>query len=71
MSAKTVEPVSSTRHWGLNLACDATARLSVADPGIDDPVNNTGIGPQHGDLQPSNEFAYLVRVMCDEGGTFS
>jgi len=27
------------------------------DPSIDDPVNDTGLGPRHSDLQVSGEFA--------------
>ena len=27
------------------------------DPSIDDPVNDTGLGPRCGDLQVSDEFA--------------
>jgi hypothetical protein len=55
----------------LDLAYDAPSRLSVADSGIDDPANDTGLGPQHGDLHLSDEFARLVRVICEEGGEFS
>jgi len=55
----------------LDLAYDAPPGLSVADPSIDDPVNDTGLGPQHGDLHLSDEFARLVKVICEEGGEFS
>lgn len=71
MTARTVAPVSSTRNWGLDLAYDAIARLPMADPDIDDPVDDTGLGPRSGDLQLFGEFACLVRLMCEEGGTFS
>jgi len=71
VSARTVPPVLSPRHWDLDLACDATARLAMADSGIDDPVNDTGLGLRRGDLQLFGEFACLVRLMCEEGGTFS
>ena len=37
MSARTVQPVSSTTAGRLVLPCDAPTRLSVADPGIDVP----------------------------------
>jgi hypothetical protein len=71
VTARTVPLVSSTRHWGLDLAYDAIARLPVGDSGIDDPVDDTGLGPRRGDLQIFGEFACLVRLMCEEGGTFS
>jgi hypothetical protein len=71
VTARTVAPVSSPRHWGVDIAHDAAARLPVADPDIDDPVDNTGLGPRRGDLQLFGEFACLVRLMCEEGGTFS
>ena len=54
MSAN-VQPAWSTsdRHWGLPI--DARPRLSVADPGIDDPVNHTGLGRLRRDLQLSDD----------------
>jgi hypothetical protein len=32
-------------------------------PNIDDPVNDTGLGPRRGDLQLSDEFACLLSVI--------
>jgi hypothetical protein len=60
----------------LDLVYDAPSRLSVVDPsmaapGIDDPVNDTGLGPRRGDLQLSDEFACLVRIICEGSGEFS
>jgi hypothetical protein len=55
----------------LDLAYDAPSRLSVADPSIDDPVNDTGLGPRRGDLQLSDEFARLLSVICEGSGEFS
>jgi hypothetical protein len=49
----------------MDLAYDAPSRLSVADPGIDDPLNDTGLGPRRGDLQLSDEFDCLVRLICE------
>jgi len=43
----------------------------MADPGIDDPVNDTGLGPRRGDLQLSDEFACFVRMICEGSGEFS
>jgi len=55
----------------LDLAYDGPSRLSVADPSIDDPVNDTGLGPRRGDLQLSDEFACLVRLISEGSGEFS
>ena len=71
MSASNVQPALSTTDWHLDLAYHAPSRLSVADSSIDDPVNDTGLGPQRGDLHLSDEFACLVRLICEENGEFS
>ncbi len=71
MSASNVQSALSTTDWHLDLAYDAPSRLSVTDPSIDDPVNDTGIGPRRGDLQLSDEFACLVRLICEGSGEFS
>ena len=71
MSAANVQPALSTMARHLDLAYDAMSGLSVADPSIDDPVNDTGLGPRRGDLQLSDEFACLVRLMCEGSGEFS
>jgi len=44
--------------------------LSVAEPGIDDPVNDTGLGPRRGDLHLSDELARFVKVICEGSGEF-
>jgi len=71
VSASNVQSAFSTTDWHLDLAYDAPSRLSVTDPSIDDPVNDTGIGPQRGDLQLSDEFACLIRLICERSGEFS
>ena len=71
MSARTVQPALSASDWHLDLPNDARPRLSVADSGIDDPVNDTGLGPLRGDLQLSDEFACLLSVVCEGSGEFS
>ena len=71
MSASNVQPALSTPDWHFDRAYDATSELSVADAGIDDPVNDTGLGPRRGDLQFSDEFACLVRLICEGSGEFS
>ena len=70
MSASNVQPELSTTDWHLDLAYDAAPRLSVADPSIDDPVNDTGLGPQRGDLHLSDEFACLLKAICEGSGEF-
>jgi hypothetical protein len=56
--------VSSDAHtalskidWHLDLLLDLPSQSPQGDPSIDDPVNDTGLGPGHGDLQVSGEFA--------------
>jgi hypothetical protein len=71
VSATNVQSALPTTYWHLDLAYDAPSRLSVADPSIDDPVNDTGLGPRRGDLQLSDEFARLLSVICEGSGEFS
>jgi hypothetical protein len=61
----------SNTDWQLGFPCETPSRLSVADSGIDDPVNDTGLSSQGGDFQFSNEFARLVQVICEGSGEFS
>jgi hypothetical protein len=43
---------------------DRLPHMSVdGDPGIDDPVNDTGLGPHRGDLHLSDEFACLLKMI--------
>jgi hypothetical protein len=76
VSAGTVQPVSSTADWRLDTPNDRPSSLPVADSGIDDPVNDTGLGPPRGDLQLpdlqlSDEFACLLSMICEGSGEFS
>ena len=71
MSATNVQSALSTTDWRIDLAYDAPLRVSVDNASIDDPVNDTGLGPRHGDLQRSDEFACLVRLICEGSGEFS
>ena len=71
MSASNVKSALSTTDWHLDLTFDAPSRLSATDPSIDDPVNDTGIGPRRGDLQLSDEFACLIRLICEGSGEYS
>ncbi len=70
MSAINVQPALFKTDWHLDLAYRAPSRLSVAEPGIDDPVNDTGLGPQRGDLHLSPEFVRFVKVICEGSGEF-
>jgi len=45
VSTTNVQSALSTTDWHLDLAYDAPSRLSVADPSIDDAVNDTGARP--------------------------
>jgi hypothetical protein len=71
VSASNVQSALSTTDWHWDLDYDTPSRLSVADPSIDDPVNDTGLGPRRGDLRLSDEFACLLSVICEGSGEFS
>ena len=77
MSASNIQPASSsTSDWhldlrNLDLPKNAASGLAVVDSGIDDPVNDTGLGPLRSDLQLSDEFACLLSVICQGSGEFS
>jgi len=43
--------------WPWDRVHDVPSESRHSDPSIDDPVNDTGLGPRHGDLQVSGEFA--------------
>jgi hypothetical protein len=47
----------SRNDWRVDIVSDLPSQSSQGDPSIDDPVNDTGLGPRHGDLQISGEFA--------------
>jgi len=71
VSSTNVQPALSATDWHSDLACDAPSRPSGVDPNVDDPVNDTGLGPRRGDLQLADEFACLVRLICEGSGGFS
>jgi hypothetical protein len=54
--ASSVHTALSKNDWNLDLD-DSPSQPLQGDPNIDDPVNDTGLGPRHGDLQVSGEFA--------------
>jgi len=71
MSATDIQFALSTTDRHLDPAYGAPSGLSVTDPSIDDPVNDTGLGLRRGDLQLADEFAGLVRLICEGSGEFS
>ena len=63
MSASNVQPGLSTINWHLDLVYDLPSKSLHSDPNIDDPVNDTGLGPQGGDLQVLGEFACWLSMI--------
>jgi hypothetical protein len=55
--SSNVHTALSRDDWHLDLVHDLPSQSPPGDPSIDDPVNDTGLGPQCGDLQVSGEFA--------------
>jgi len=55
--SSNVHTASSRNDWHLDLVNDLPSQSLQGDPGIDDPVNDTGLDPRHGDLQVLGEFA--------------
>ena len=70
MSASTVQVESIKTDLNLKLNYKLRPNVSDIDPNIDDPVNDTGLGPYRGDLQMSDEFACLLNVICAKNGEF-
>jgi hypothetical protein len=52
-----VQTTLSRNDWHLELVHDLPSQSLQGDPSIDDPVNDTGLGPRHGDLQVLGDFA--------------
>ena len=71
MSASNVQRALSRTDRHLDIAYAVPFRLSVADPSSDDPVKDTGLSSQRGDFHLSDEFACLVKVICEGSGEFS
>jgi hypothetical protein len=55
--SNSVHAASSRNDWPFDLVYDLPSQSLQGDPSIDDPVNDTGLGPRCGDLQVSGEFA--------------
>jgi len=56
VNASNIQSAIANTDWQLGFAYDAPSTLSVADSGIDDPVNDTGLGSQGGDFQFSRRL---------------
>ena len=70
MSASTVQAESTNRDLHQEFNDKLRPTPPAIDPNIDDPVNDTGLGPYRGDLQMSDEFACLLNVICANNGEF-
>jgi hypothetical protein len=55
--SSNVRTALSRNDWHLDVVPDLPSQSLQDDPSIDDPVNDTGLGPRSGDLQVSVEFA--------------
>ena len=55
--SSNIHTALSGSDWHLDLVHDLPSPSLQNDPGIDDPVYDTGLGPRCGDLQVSAEFA--------------
>jgi len=56
--SSNVHAALSRNDWHPDLDHALPSQNLQDDPNIDDPVNDTGLGPGHGDLQVSGEFAF-------------
>jgi hypothetical protein len=54
--SSNVHTALSKNDWHLDLVYDLPIQALRDDPSIDDPVNDTGLGPRCGDLQLPGEF---------------
>ena len=55
--SSNVHTALSRNDWHPDLVHDSPSQCLQDDPNIDDPVNDTGLGPRCGDLRASAEFA--------------
>jgi len=62
VSASNVQALP-TADWHMGLAYGLPPTFLEGSPNIDDPVNDTGLGPRRGDLQLADEFACLLSVI--------
>lgn len=71
MSESVVQVESTNRDFNLDLNYNLRPTPPAIDPNIDDPVNDTGLGPHRGDLEMSDEFASLLRMILKQSGESS
>jgi hypothetical protein len=55
--SSNVHTALSKKGWHRDLVHGLPSQSVQGDPSIDDPVNDTGLGPRCRDLQLSGEFA--------------
>jgi hypothetical protein len=53
--SSNVHTALSRNDWHPDFANDLLSPCLQGDPNIDDPVNDTGLGPRCGDFQPSHD----------------
>jgi hypothetical protein len=56
--SSNIHAALSGNDWYLDLVHELPSQSLQGDPSIDDPVNDTGLGPRGGDLQVSGEFTH-------------
>ena len=61
--SSNVNTALSRNEWHLDLVHDLPSRSLQGDPSIDDPVNDTGLGPHCSDFQVSREFALQASLI--------
>jgi hypothetical protein len=54
--SSNVHTALSRKDWHPDLVHDFPSQCLQGDPSIDDPVNDTGLGPRCGDFQVSREL---------------
>ena len=60
--SSNVHTALSINGWHPDLAHDLPSQWLQDDPNIDDPVNDTGLGPRSGDFQLSLDCCSLSRI---------
>jgi hypothetical protein len=61
--SRNVHTALFRNDWHLDLVYDLPSRSLQGDPSIDDPVNDTGLGPRCGDLQVSRELVSQLNLI--------
>ena len=70
MSESVIQAGLAKTHLKLESTYNLRPTPPDSDPNIDDPVNDTGLGPHRGDLQIWDEFACLLNVIFEGHGEF-